>query len=113
MDIDPKNAALFMVVVVKAIVDYLKQPLLNTPKIVQWMIKHNWAVEKEGGVELWWLPYVTFVLGMGGTILFKIDIVSAYLGTGVPAIARLLLSGAVIGVGSNILNDVASKIQRL
>lgn len=113
MDIDPKSAALFMAMVVKAIVDYLKQPLLNTPKIVQWMLDHNWAVEKSDGVELWWLPYVTFVLGMAGTMSFKIDIVSPYLGISVPVIARLLLSGAVIGVGSNILNDVASKIQRL
>jgi hypothetical protein len=113
MDIDPKSSAMFLIVVVKAVVDYLKQPLLNTPKIARWMIEHGWAVEKDDGVELWWLPYVTFLLGMGGTMLFKIDIVSAYLGTGVPVIARLLLSGAVIGVGSNILNDIASKIQRL
>lgn len=100
--------ALVLAMVVKAVVDYLKLPLINTPHIVKWLIASRWAYEDGDEVTIWIIPYVTFALGLAMSLIFGLDLVSQYMPTAMPTAASKILTGAVIGAGSNVIHQLAS-----
>jgi len=58
-----------------------------------------------------WLRYVSLVLGVGAAIAFKVDVIS---GIGLVAVYPLIgqiVTGLVIGRGSNYVNDFISKVR--
>lgn len=53
----------------------------------------------------WYLPYVSLILGIGLAIAYKINLpASIGITTGIPLI-NFIVSGLIIGRGSNYLND--------
>lgn len=114
--------ALFLALAILSVTNYLKQPLVNTPRIRNWLIRHGLAYYKEpvndrlvfGKVNigklvvLWWLPYVTFVLGAVAAFAIDLDIVSSFI-PGVNGIVSRLLTAAIVGGGANVIHDVTSK----
>jgi len=101
-------AALVLALIVKAVVDYLKLPLINTPHIVKWLLTVHLAYEDgNGGVTIWIIPYVTFAFGFVLSMVFGLDLVSQYMIVR-SHLASQILTGMVIGVGSNLIHQLAS-----
>jgi hypothetical protein len=124
------QAALFLAIVVTAVMDYLKQPLINTPKVALWLVAHGWAYIEDkvrdadltaqhmlnlvtnkavrAPIVIWPIPYVTFLIGLVLTIIFNIDIVSAFIPDAGLWPAKIL-TAIIVGCGSNLIHDVTSK----
>lgn len=114
--------ALFLALAILSVTNYLKQPLVNTPRIRDWLLKHGLAYLKDSVsdrtianrinignlIVLWWLPYVTFTLGAIAAFAIDLDIVSSFI-PGVNGIVSRLLTAAIVGGGANVIHDVTSK----
>lgn len=101
--------ALLLSAVVLALVEYLKLPLLNTPHILNWMIRLGLVyVDDDNNPHIWFIPYITLALGIAMSLVFGIDLFAAML-TDATQAARTVLSAIVIGVGSNLIHRVSGK----
>lgn len=103
--------ALIISFVVQGVVTYLKLPLIHNPSIVKWMVKRGLAHEDVDGtgMSLWWIPYLTFILGMIFSFAFGLDFVTSYVPKAAPW-AALLMTALIIGTGSNGINDFIQKV---
>jgi len=59
------------------------------------------------------LKYIALALGVGATLVYKVDILSQFAGltTTIPY-AGSIISGLIIGRGSNYLNDLISLLRK-
>jgi hypothetical protein len=99
-------AAMLLSVIVMALTEYLKLPLISTPHIRAWLVKTSLAYEdKDGGVTIWVIPYFTFVLGLALSIIFSVDLVTRFIPTA-PVLPARILTGVIVGIGSNFVNKI-------
>jgi len=103
-------AALFLSMAIMAITDYLKKPITSNLKIVEWLLKHNLAMTDGTDVTLWWLPYLTFVIGLALSLVFGINLVSDILPNS-PILAAQILTAVIVGCGSNVINDLVGSVR--
>jgi len=103
-------AALFLSMAIMAITDYLKKPITSNLKTVEWLLKHNLAMTDGTDVTLWWLPYLTFVIGLALSLTFGINLVSDILPNS-PILAAQILTAVIVGCGSNVINDLVGGVR--
>lgn len=68
--------------------------------------------KNEGGAERVWIPYLTLVLGVAAAVAYKLDVLAL---VGLPAVypaVGWVVSGIIIGRGSNYVNDILGSIRR-
>lgn len=95
--------------IVLAAVEYLKMPLISTPRILSFLTQHGIArVDGDGVVHMWCIPYITFVMGVAFTVMFKIDLFADRM-PDVSQLARTVLTSVVVGVGSNLIHSLSGK----
>jgi len=80
--------ALFLSIAIKAIIDYLAEPVR----------------QKYPTANLWWLVYVSFVVGAACSWLGSLDLFALAIPTA-PVLTRVL-TAAVIGGGASLIHDV-------
>jgi len=82
--------AILLSVAVKAVVDYLKQP-----------IKQQFPE-----VNLWWVVYISFALGAACSWFGGVDIFSAVVAD--PTLSKIL-TAATVGGGASLIHDIFDK----
>jgi hypothetical protein len=90
--LEPLFAALFLSVVANRLIEALKAPI----------------IQKYPNLDLWWLIYVSWVVGAALAWLAQINLF-ALLIPNLDPLAGRILSAIVIGGGSNLINDIFSK----
>jgi hypothetical protein len=90
------STALFLAFLNKALLDAFADPIRR----------------KFPSVDLWWMNYVAFVTGLVIVWLSGINILEPFMGTASEAlIAGRVLTGLLVGGGTDLINDLFSGVQ--
>ena len=110
--IDAITLAVMISIAIMAITDYLIEPIRQFPKATTFLLKIGLAYYKLESTEItiWIIPYITFLLGVGGSYAFGVDLFSSY----VPGRewATRLLTAALVGGGSKVIHSVISNTKK-
>jgi len=86
---DAKLVAVFLAVVLKAVLDYIAEP-----------IRQHWP-----NVDLWWFKYVSLVFGVALCWFIPLNVFLPYFSN---AVIGSLLTGVLVGGVPKLLNDMLS-----
>jgi hypothetical protein len=87
--------ALFLATVNKALLDLIVAP-----------VRTKWP-----GVDLWWINYLALLTGALLAWVFNVNLLAALAGGEPARITGLLITGLVIGGGTDLINDLFSGVQ--
>lgn len=80
--------------------------------IIEGLITYLFGKSEDGAEERAYLKYVSLVLGIGAAIAYQVDLLAMVgLVSAVPFVGYII-SGLVIGRGSNYLNDIISSFRK-